>query len=117
MPSVPCVKTDVLGKADESKLGMPKRAVEITWRKRLQHQHPPLVKRFKQCQRHFNRSRTGLGKLRPAVFMVSLERGFVCGKCELASAVAVQVAIGHVIDDLVNSPATRTIRRVELFGR
>jgi hypothetical protein len=58
MAAVPRVQTNVLRQAHHSNLRMPKRALEICRRERLQHQDPTPMKRFKQRERHFNRSRS-----------------------------------------------------------
>ena len=115
MPAVPRIKTSALGQTDNSNLRVTKRSLEIRWRKRLQQQHPTLVKRFQQRKRHFDWGSANVAKLGPTVFVVSLDRWFVFGERELEPTIAVQVTIGHVVHDLPNSPAAWSIRRLELL--
>src|SRR6185295_3587599 len=115
MTPVPSIQTNVLRKSDHSKLGMPKRSLEIRWLERLQQRHPARVKRFEQRERNFDRRRARVLKLSPAIFVIRLDGWFFFGERELEPAIAVQVTVGHVMDYLANGPTAGPIRSVELF--
>src|SRR5437588_10840753 len=115
MPTVPGVETSILRQSYKSELRMPKHSLEISRLERFQQSHPSLVKRFKQSKRYFDRRRSRVFELSPAVFVIALDGRLIFGQCKLEAAVAVQVAVGHVMRDLSNSPPARSIRRVELF--
>src|SRR6185295_1753037 len=110
MTAVPSVQTNVLRKSDHSKLGMPKRSLEVRWRERFQQRDPAGVKRFKQRKRHFDRRRARILELGPAVFVIRLDRWFFFCERELEPAIAVQVAVRHVMDYLANGPTAGPIR-------
>jgi len=113
--AMPTIQANVLRETYYSKLGMPKRALEIIGPKRVQQQHPSLMKRFKQCKRNFCRRRARILKLGPSIFVIRFDGRLIFGERKLEPAVAVQVTIGHVMHDLPDSPPAGSIRRVELL--
>ena len=58
----------------------------------------------------------GVGELRQAVFVLGPDRRrLVLGQREFEPAIGIHVAVGNVMNCLPDSPAARTIRRVELL--
>ena len=110
MAAMPRVQTSALSEAHNSNFRMPKRALEIRRRQRVQHQDPASMKRFEQRKRHFNRSRASFFKLGPTIFVISPDRRLVLRERKLEPAIAVQVTVGHVMYDLPDGPPTKPIR-------
>src|SRR3990172_258227 len=113
--SVPGVEGDVLLDAHPAERGMMERAHTLLGAERAEEHHPPLVKRGQQSERRLYRSVLPVLELRPGRLIVALYLRLVLGHRELEANVAVEVAVGKMVDDLPHRPSAWPVRRLELL--
>ena len=70
---------------------------------------------LEQVQRHLDRHVPDVRQIGPRLLVVRLDRGVLLCEPEPESHVCIDVAVGHVMDDLSDGPAVRPVRRVELL--
>src|SRR5438477_12798980 len=104
MATVPGIKSQSLIQTKESHLGMTKRLLPVVRLQRSEQKSPALVQRFQQGQRDFNGRYPAVGQFRPAVLSIRLDSGFIFCQSELEADVAVQMAVGNVVNDLAHRP-------------
>jgi hypothetical protein len=97
-------------------LGVDEAAREIPCFERAQQGDPARVHGVKQRERDLDGSQFGVFEPGPGVFVVGLDGGHVFREGPLGADVGVELAVGQVVNDLADGPATVAIRRVELFG-
>ena len=93
---------------------MQESALEIGIAQRFEQANPAQVESFQKIERCIHRQGS-VGQRSPARFVIRLDGGLVFGKRELEADVRVQVAIGHMMRDLPDGPATGPVGNIELF--
>lgn len=97
--------------------GMAELARPVGRTERTQQNHPTLVKIFKQGERPFDRWTFRVGELGPQLLFVRFDHRLDFRERELEARQRVHVAIGDMVDKLMNGPAAGAIGSLELSGR
>jgi hypothetical protein len=88
---------------------MPLRIVQ-----RLEHHDPAGVKRFDQFEGPLDRG-DGIVQRRPGLLVVGLDGWPILGEGQPGTDEGVHVAVGDVVDDLADGPASVAVGGIELF--
>src|SRR5438128_1614543 len=117
MFAVPRVHQQSHVKALDSVFGVGEGPRPLVGGKRSKEGYPSLVECIEQIQRQVHRSRFCVLKVSPGALVIWFDRRLPLRKRETISNVAVDMAIGDVMQQLPDGPAIRTIRRIELLIR
>jgi hypothetical protein len=111
---VPVVEGDGLGDRLAAVFRMGVAALPLFFGEGTQQDYPTVVQCVEETKREVGRSGAGIGQLGPEFLVVRLDGGPVLGEREADADAGVHVAVGDVMDELADSPAAVTVRRVEL---
>ncbi len=111
---VPIVEGHGFGQRLASIFGMDVAALPLLFCEGTQQDDPALVERVNEVQRQGDRSGTGVGEIRPERFVIGRDGGPVFGEGEAHADTGIHVAVGDVVHELANGPATFAVGRVEL---
>jgi hypothetical protein len=89
---------------------------EVVVAERAQQRRPATVERVEELERDLDRSGRDVPQLGPAGLVVGLYRRRLFGERELEPHVAVEVAVGEMVDDLADGPAAGAVRASEVGG-
>lgn len=115
MPAVPRIHRDVPVEMDGTMVGVEEAALEVLGPEGAQEMDPPLVEALEERQRGLDRRGAHIREFSPAGFVVRFDGRLVFGQCELEPDERVQMAVGNVMHDLPDRPATVSVRRLELL--
>ncbi len=73
------------------------------------------MQRVQKRQRQSRIERSGIGKSGPILFVKRADQRRLLSQCQFASNIAVHMAVGKMVNDLPDSPASGPVRRIKLF--
>src|SRR5262245_52230124 len=114
MASVPRVEGHVLIYAHSSELRVMESARAFIRPEGAEERNPALVERRKERERGFDGGALRVRELGPGRLVVALDLRLVLRDGELEAHVAVEVAVGKVVDDLPDGPPGGSIGSLEL---
>lgn len=114
MPAMPGVVAERPIQVKLAPFGMPERAREIGFTEGTQQCKPSGMQPFEQGKRELNWRSFCVRELGPSSLFIGLDRRGIFGERQPDSLVAIQVAVGQMVDNLTNSPTAGAIWRVEL---
>lgn len=113
---VPGVEGGSFGDGLAAVFGMDEAALPLVFREGAQQEHPAVVQGVEETERELGGRGEGVGEFGPELFVVGLDGGPVLGEGEADADDRVHVAVGDVVDELADGPATVAVRCVELSG-
>jgi hypothetical protein len=117
MAAVPGVEEEQPVDGARAVIGMDQDATELIGGERTPEADPAVMQSLEESEGDVDRAGFRIEKLRPAIFVIGLDRGLVFGEGETMADVGVHMAVGDVVDDLADGPAAFAIGSVELGGR
>ncbi len=75
------------------------------------------MQRFQQRKRHLHRRSAGVSQLGPSLLVVRLDSRFLLSQCQPKAHIAIEVAVGNMMDKLSDGPPSGPVRRVDLLRR
>ena len=111
---MPGVESEGPIEAHGTALGMVEGACEVGVGEGREQEDPAGVESFEKLKRKTGRCVFGVGEFGPGFFAVGFDERRIFGEGEAETRVAVQVAIGDVVEELTHGPAVRAIGCVEL---
>jgi len=111
---VPVVEGESFGEIHAAGFGVVEAALEIFFGHGLEQADPARVQRVDERERDIDGKPAAVGERGPGGLVVWLDGGPIFGEGELEANVAVGVAVGDVVHELADGPATVAVGRVDL---
>src|SRR2546423_1910301 len=118
MPSMPRVHAEhLLQRQHSSMLRVSEAASQVRGVHRSQYGDPAQLQRIEELERILDRLAARTRQLRPGSFVIWLYGRLVFGQGDLESTVGIEMAVGHVVHDLLDRPTARSVPRLHLVAR
>ncbi len=111
---MPVVESDGFGDGLTAVFRMVVAALPLVFGKSAKEEHPAIMQGVEEAERVLGGSCKGVVQFGPELLIVGLDGGPILGERQADADVCVHVAVGDVVDELADGPATVAVRRIEL---
>src|ERR1043165_8932878 len=66
-------------------------------------------------ERNIDRQLLNITQLSPEFFIIRFDRGIIFSQCEFETAISIDVTVGNMMNHLMNSPSSITVRSLQLL--